>query len=128
MKENQRFPEPIITPTTKADEGHDMNISKEEIIAQGIVSKEDYEVMEDYTRKILHVARKLQQNMDLYLLIPNTNLAKEMERFISLTKFILPTVAATSMLTVMKKNLLKVSHSVSCQKSLYANGLLSTIS
>lgn len=52
MKENQRFPEPIITPTTKADEGHDMNISKEEIIAQGIVSKEDYEVMEDYTHKI----------------------------------------------------------------------------
>lgn len=52
MKENQRFPEPIITPTTKADEGHDKNISKEEIIAQGIVSKEDYEVMEDYTRKI----------------------------------------------------------------------------
>lgn len=52
MKENQRFPEPIITPTTKADEGHDMNISKEEIIAQGIVSKEDYEAMEDYTRKI----------------------------------------------------------------------------
>lgn len=52
MKENQRFPEPIITPTTKADEGHDMNISKEEIIAQGIVSKEDYEVMENYTRKI----------------------------------------------------------------------------
>jgi hypothetical protein len=43
MKENQRFPEPIITPTTKADEGHDLNISKEEIIAQGIVSAEDYE-------------------------------------------------------------------------------------
>lgn len=52
MKENQSFPEPIITPTTKADEGHDMNISKEEIIAQGLVSREDYEVMEDYTRKI----------------------------------------------------------------------------
>ena len=52
MKENQRFPEPIITPTTKADEGHDMNISKEEIIAQGIVSAEDYAIMEDYTRKI----------------------------------------------------------------------------
>ena len=51
-KENQRFPEPIITPTTKADEGHDLNISKEEIIAQGIVSAEDYAVMEDYTRKL----------------------------------------------------------------------------
>ena len=53
MKENQRFPEPIITPTTKADEGHDLNISKEEIIAQGIVSAEDYAVMENYTRKLL---------------------------------------------------------------------------
>ena len=52
MKENERFPEPIITPTTKADEGHDMNISKEEIIAQGIVSAEDYAIMENYTRKI----------------------------------------------------------------------------
>ena len=52
MKENERFPEPIITPTTKADEGHDMNISKEEIIAQGLVSKEDYEIMENYTRRI----------------------------------------------------------------------------
>ena len=52
MVENQRFPEPIITPTTKADEGHDMNISREEIIAQGLVSAEDYAVMEDYTRKL----------------------------------------------------------------------------
>ena len=49
MKENQQFPTPIITPTTKADEGHDENISKEEIIAKGIVSKEDYELMEKYT-------------------------------------------------------------------------------
>ncbi len=48
MKENDKFPTPIITPTTKADEGHDENISKEEIIAQGIVSKEDYEQLEKY--------------------------------------------------------------------------------
>ncbi|MDE6264795.1 MAG: phosphoribosylaminoimidazolesuccinocarboxamide synthase, partial [Paramuribaculum sp.] len=52
MKENQKFPEPIITPTTKADAGHDENISKEEIIARGIVSAEDYAIMEDYTRKL----------------------------------------------------------------------------
>ena len=52
MVENQHFPEPIITPTTKADEGHDMNISREEIIAQGLVSAEDYAVMEDYTRRL----------------------------------------------------------------------------
>lgn len=49
MKENQKFPAPLITPTTKADEGHDENISKEEIIAQGLVSREDYELMEKYT-------------------------------------------------------------------------------
>lgn len=52
MKENERFPEPIITPTTKADAGHDENISREEIITQGIVSKEDYETMERYTRAL----------------------------------------------------------------------------
>ena len=52
MVEDQRFPEPIITPTTKADEGHDMNISREEIISQGLVSADDYAVMEDYTRKL----------------------------------------------------------------------------
>jgi len=52
MRENERFPEPIITPTTKADEGHDLNISKEEIIAQGLVEKEDYELVEQYTRAL----------------------------------------------------------------------------
>ena len=48
MKENDKFPEPIITPTTKADAGHDENISKEEIIKQGLVSKEDYQQIEQY--------------------------------------------------------------------------------
>ena len=49
LHENQRFETPIITPTTKADEGHDENISREEIIAQGLVSKEEYEQLEKYT-------------------------------------------------------------------------------
>ena len=52
MRENERFPEPIITPTTKAAEGHDEGISREEIIAKGIVSKEDYEQVEKYTRAL----------------------------------------------------------------------------
>ena len=52
MKENQKFPEPIITPTTKAAAGHDENISREEIIAQGLVSEEDYAQMEAYTRAL----------------------------------------------------------------------------
>ena len=67
MRENERFPEPIITPTTKADEGHDLNISKEEIIAQGIVSKEDYEVMEDYTRKLFARGQEIAQRQGLIL-------------------------------------------------------------
>lgn len=53
MKENDKFPTPIITPTTKAAVGtHDEDISKEDILAQGIVSKEDYEVLEKYTRAL----------------------------------------------------------------------------
>ncbi|MFM2229799.1 MAG: hypothetical protein RL607_1057 [Bacteroidota bacterium] len=53
MKENDRFPEPIITPTTKADFGvHDEDISREAILAQGIVSEEDYLVLEKYTRAL----------------------------------------------------------------------------
>ena len=67
MKENQRFPEPIITPTTKADEGHDLNISKEEIIAQGIVSAEDYAVMEDYTRKLFARGQEIAAKQGLIL-------------------------------------------------------------
>ncbi len=67
MRENERFPEPIITPTTKADEGHDMNISKEEIIAQGIVSKEDYELMENYTRRIFARGQMIAEKHGLIL-------------------------------------------------------------
>ena len=52
MREHQRFDLPIITPTTKATEGHDEDISKEEILSQGIVSAEDYAVLEDYTRRL----------------------------------------------------------------------------
>jgi phosphoribosylaminoimidazole-succinocarboxamide synthase len=52
LKENDKLPEPIITPTTKASVGHDEDISKEDILAKGIVSKEDYEQLEKYTRAL----------------------------------------------------------------------------
>ena len=67
MRENERFPEPIITPTTKADEGHDLNISKEEIIEQGIVSAEDYAVMEEYTRQIFARGQEIAAKRGLIL-------------------------------------------------------------
>ena len=67
MHENERFPEPIITPTTKSDEGHDLNISREEIIAQGIVSAADYAVMEDYTRKLFARGQEIAARRGLIL-------------------------------------------------------------
>lgn len=67
MVENQYFPEPIITPTTKADEGHDMNISKEEIIAQGLMSAEDYAIVEDYTRKLFKRGQEIAKSQGLIL-------------------------------------------------------------
>lgn len=67
MRENQRFPEPIITPTTKADEGHDENISREQIIAQGIVSEDDYNTMERYTRALFERGTKMGAEKGLIL-------------------------------------------------------------
>lgn len=67
MRENERFPEPIITPTTKADAGHDENISRDEIIAQGIVSAEDYAVMESYTRALFAKGTEMAASKGLIL-------------------------------------------------------------
>ncbi len=52
IKEHDRFPEPIITPATKAEEGHDEDISREDILDRGLVSEEDYNLLEDYTCKV----------------------------------------------------------------------------
>jgi phosphoribosylaminoimidazole-succinocarboxamide synthase len=67
MKQNQQFPEPIITPATKAEEGHDEDISKEEIIAQGLASKEDYEKLEDFTRRIFQRGTEIAAKQGLIL-------------------------------------------------------------
>lgn len=67
MKENQKFPVPLITPTTKADEGHDENISKEEIIAQGLVSREDYEQLEKYTLALFERGTRMAAEKGLIL-------------------------------------------------------------
>jgi phosphoribosylaminoimidazole-succinocarboxamide synthase len=67
MIENQKFPQPIITPTTKASEGHDEDISREEIIAQGLVDKAEYEMLEDYTRKLFQRGTEMAADMGLIL-------------------------------------------------------------
>jgi phosphoribosylaminoimidazole-succinocarboxamide synthase len=67
MIENQKFKTPIITPTTKAKEGHDEDISREEIIAQGIVSKAEYEQLEKYTQAIFQRGTEIAASMGLIL-------------------------------------------------------------
>ncbi len=68
LKEHDKFESPIITPTTKADQGdHDMDISKEEILAQGIVSQEDYETLEDYSLKLFERGTEIAKSRGLLL-------------------------------------------------------------
>jgi phosphoribosylaminoimidazole-succinocarboxamide synthase len=67
MKEHQRFPEPIITPTTKATEGHDEDISREEILSQGLVSEEDYVLLEKYTAELFRRGSEIADKMGLIL-------------------------------------------------------------
>lgn len=67
MREDEAFPTPIITPTTKADEGHDENISREEIIAQGIVTEEDYKQLEQYTYALFARGQEMARERGLIL-------------------------------------------------------------
>ena len=67
MKENDKFPTPLLTPTTKADVGHDEDISREEILAQGIVSEADYLMLEKYTREIFQRGTDIAADMGLIL-------------------------------------------------------------
>ncbi len=67
LKENDKLPHPIITPTTKASVGHDEDISREEIISRGIVSNSDYTTLEDYTFKLFAKGSELAANRDLIL-------------------------------------------------------------
>lgn len=67
LKENDKFPKPIITPTTKAAVGHDEDISKEDIIAQGLVTKEDYEQLEKYTYELYKRGTEIASNLGLIL-------------------------------------------------------------
>ena len=67
LQESDRFPMPIITPATKAEEGHDEDISKEDIISQGIVSNEDYEILEKYTYALFERGTQMAAQQGLIL-------------------------------------------------------------
>lgn len=67
MKEHDKFPDPIITPSTKAEQGHDEDISREEILEKGIISEADYEILEKYTRKLFHLGTEMAAGKNLIL-------------------------------------------------------------
>jgi phosphoribosylaminoimidazole-succinocarboxamide synthase len=67
LRENDPFPEPIITPTTKSDHGHDQDISREEIIKQGIVAESDYIQLENYTRALYKKGSEMAKEKSLIL-------------------------------------------------------------
>lgn len=67
LKENDKLPAPIITPTTKADEGHDEDISREDLLARGIVSEADYIQLEKYTQALFQRGTELAEKQGLIL-------------------------------------------------------------
>ena len=84
MKENDKFPEPLLTPTTKEDVGHDEDISREDILAQGLVSEEDYVQLEDYTRKLFQRGTEIAADMGLILVDTKYEFGKDVNGVITL--------------------------------------------
>ena len=80
MKEHQKFPEPILTPSTKADEGHDEDISREEIIARGIVAEAEYVKLEEYTRAIFQRGTEIAAEQGLILVDTKYEFGKKDEK------------------------------------------------
>ncbi|MBT5354461.1 MAG: phosphoribosylaminoimidazolesuccinocarboxamide synthase [Flavobacteriales bacterium] len=84
MVENQKFNEPLLTPTTKADVGHDEDISREEILSQGIVSEEDYLHLEKYTRELFERGTEIAKERGLILVDTKYEFGKDSEGNITL--------------------------------------------
>tara|TARA_B100000900_G_scaffold414729_1_gene442232 strand:- start:1098 stop:2042 length:945 start_codon:yes stop_codon:yes gene_type:complete len=84
MLENQKFEEPILTPTTKADVGHDEDISREEILAQGLVSEADYILLEKYTRELFHRGTEMAAEKGLILVDTKYEFGKDANGVITL--------------------------------------------
>ena len=84
LKENDKFPNPIITPSTKADEGHDEDISREEIIAEGIVSEQDYVQLEKYTYALFERGTQIAAEKGLILVDTKYEFGKDKDGVITL--------------------------------------------
>lgn len=127
MVENQKFPEPIITPTSKAAEGHDEDISKEEIIAAGLVGREEYEQLERYTRAIYARGCEIAAKMGLILVTRSTSSARATARYTLWTRSTRPTRRVTSTPRDTPSVWPAASASASSRRSLCASGSWPTV-
>ena len=84
MKENDKFPSPLITPTTKADIGHDEDITREEILAQGIVEEKDYIILENYTKELFDRGSNMADERGLILVDTKYEFGKDKDGVITL--------------------------------------------
>lgn len=84
LKENDKLPTPIITPTTKADQGHDEDISREEILASGLVAEQDYLQLEEYTRALFERGTEMALDKGLILVDTKYEFGKDAEGTITL--------------------------------------------
>lgn len=122
MRENERFPEPIITPTTKAAEGHDENISREEIIAQGLVSEEDYAVMEQYTRQLFARGTEMAAEKGLILVDTKYEFGKRDGRVILIDEIHTPDSSRYFYADGFEERFEKGNPSASCRRNSCVNG------
>lgn len=104
MKENDKFPEPIITPATKADEGHDLDISREEIIRQGIVPEAEYLQLEDYTRKLFAFGTNYARERGLILVDTKYEFGKKDEKIMLIDEIHTPDSSRYFYLNEYEKN------------------------
>ncbi len=117
LRENQRFETPLITPTTKADEGHDENISKEEIIAQGLVSREEYELLEKYTFALFKRGTEMAAEKGLILVDTKYEFGKKDGKIYLIDEIHTPTRRVTSIAKATKSVLQKEKSSGNSRKS-----------
>ena len=121
MRENEKFPTPIITPTTKAEIGkHDEDISKEEILNQGLVSKEDYELLEKYTLALFERGTEIAAKRGLILVDTKYEFGKVGDTIYLMDEIHTPD--STFIQKTTTNFLKKENHKNNFQKNLYVNG------
>ena len=123
MRENEKFPTPIVTPTTKAEIGeHDADISKEEILAQGLATPEEYEILEKYTLALFERGTKIAAERGLILVDTKYEFGKHNGEIYLMDEIHTPDSSRYSMLKAMKNVLKRGKLKNSFPKNSYANG------